>query len=113
MSGKGDGRDKLAVLGERIAAAREAGRPKRGHAGDEYKAGTVAWRMVTELVVGVLVGGAIGWGLDHVFGTLPLFLIVMGFFGFAAGIRTMMRSAEEIRRAEAASRAEPPGDGSG
>lgn len=86
-------------LGDRIAAAREAHRPKRGKAGEEYTVGSVAWRMVTELVVGVLVGGAMGWGLDSLFGTLPIFLIVMGLFGFAAGVRTMVRSADEIARA--------------
>ncbi|MEL6219503.1 MAG: AtpZ/AtpI family protein [Pseudomonadota bacterium] len=88
----------LGELGDRIDAARAAHRPKRSNVGDKYKAGSVAWRMVTELVVGVMVGGAMGWGLDSLFGTLPVFLIVMGILGFAAGIRTMMRSAEEIRR---------------
>lgn len=95
-------RQTLSKLGERIEAARDAQRPRRSTAGDKYKAGSVAWRMVTELVVGVMVGGAMGWGLDSLFGTLPIFLIVMGILGFAAGVRTMMRSAEEIRRQEMA-----------
>lgn len=85
-------------LGRRISAAKAARQPERGRAGEEYTAGSVAWRMVTELVVGVMVGGAIGWGLDSLLGTLPLFLIVIGILGFAAGVRTMMRSAEEIRK---------------
>lgn len=85
----------LEALGDRIAAARERHRPARSRR-EEYTVGSIAWRMVVELVVGVLVGGAMGWGLDALFGTLPLFLIVMGLLGFAAGVRTMMRSAKEL-----------------
>ena len=59
-------------------------------------AAQAGWRMVTELVVGVLLGAAIGYGLDTLFETLPLFLIVFCLLGFAAGVRTMMRSAQEI-----------------
>jgi len=61
----------------------------------------MAWRMVMELVAGMAVGLAMGWGLDSLFGTLPLFLIVMGLFGFAAGIRTVLRSAKELERRQA------------
>jgi ATP synthase protein I len=53
--------------------------------------------MVTELVVGMLMGLGIGYGLDHLFGTMPLFLIIFTILGFAAGVRTMMRSAEEVQ----------------
>jgi ATP synthase protein I len=66
----------------------------------------MAWRMTLELVVAAMVGAAMGWGLDALFGTLPLFLIVFIFLGFAAGIRTVMRSAEELSRKQAADAAE-------
>ena len=85
----------LAALGARIAAARERHRPATSRR-KEFTVGSIAWRMVVELVVGVLVGGAMGWGLDALFGTLPLFLIVMGLLGFAAGVRVMLRSAREL-----------------
>ncbi|GMG85464.1 hypothetical protein LNKW23_46850 [Paralimibaculum aggregatum] len=101
----------LGRLGERIAAAREAQSPKRGRAGEEYKAGSLAWRMVTELVAGVLVGGAIGWGLDGLFGTLPVFLILFGILGLIAGIKVMIRSAKEIEARAAEER--QAGNGSG
>ena len=94
-------------LGHRIAAAREAQRPKRSRAEGEVRAASVAWRMVTELVVGVFIGAAIGWGIDRLLGSLPLFLILFGILGFVAGVKTMLRSAEEIRRKqEAASRSD-------
>ena len=63
---------------------------------------SLAWRMVIELVVSVMVGAAMGWGLDWLFGTLPAFLIVMSLFGFAAGVRMMMRAAEELQRKQMA-----------
>ena len=71
---------------------------KKSAAVEKFRLGSLVWRMVTELVVGVLVGGVMGWGLDSLFGTMPLFLIVMGLLGFAAGVRIMLRSAEEIER---------------
>lgn len=43
-------------------------------------------------------GLGIGYGLDHLLGTLPLFLIIFIMLGFAAGVRTMMRTAEEVQR---------------
>ena len=34
-----------------------------------------------------VVGGALGWALDRVFGTRPAFLAILLLAGFAAGIR--------------------------
>jgi len=62
----------------------------------------MAWRMTLELVVGGMVGAAMGWGLDALFGTLPIFLVVFILLGFAAGVRTVMRSADELREIQAA-----------
>lgn len=55
------------------------------------------WRMVTELVAGLLIGLGIGWGLDAAFGTRPLFLVLFVFLGFAAGVRVMLRTAQEFQ----------------
>ncbi len=66
----------------------------------------MAWRMTLELVVGAMIGAAMGWGLDVLFGTLPIFLIVFILLGFAAGIRTVIRSADELRKMQAAEAAE-------
>jgi ATP synthase protein I len=90
--------ERLKRLEDRIAAAR-AGRaePSESHRG-EYTQGSLAWRMVTELVAGMGLGVGIGYGLDALFGTLPILLVVFALFGFAAGVRTMLRTAEEVRR---------------
>ena len=97
---------RLDELERRIRAAREAGQPKRGKTGEKFSMANMAWRMTLELVVGGLVGAALGWGLDQLAGTMPLFLIVFILLGFAAGVRTVMRSAEEVRRSQAAEAAD-------
>ncbi|MFV0303032.1 MAG: AtpZ/AtpI family protein [Paracoccus sp. (in: a-proteobacteria)] len=56
----------------------------------------LAWRMVIELVAGLGIGFGIGFGLDSLFGTSPFLLILFIFLGFAAGIKTMMRTAAEL-----------------
>jgi ATP synthase protein I len=56
----------------------------------------VAFRLVTELLAGVIVGGAIGWALDRFFGTAPILLIVMFLVGVAAGFVNVVRAAREM-----------------
>ncbi|MEO0428131.1 MAG: AtpZ/AtpI family protein [Pseudomonadota bacterium] len=89
-------------LGARIAKAKETRRPARSRAAGAMRGWELAFRMVSELVVGIAIGSAMGFGLDTLFGTLPAFLLVFGLLGFAAGVRVMMRSAEEAQRRLAA-----------
>ena len=56
----------------------------------------IAFRLSTELVAAVVVGGGIGWGLDRLFGTSPFLLIVMFFLGVAAGFRNVVRAAGQL-----------------
>ncbi|MEM8648601.1 MAG: AtpZ/AtpI family protein, partial [Pseudomonadota bacterium] len=53
-----------------------------------------------DLVVAVLAGLGIGWGLDTLFGTSPWFLLVFMPLGIAAGIANVIRVAnsDEARR---------------
>jgi ATP synthase protein I len=90
--------DRLKRLEDRIAAAKASRRSEapRGHQG-EFTQGSLAWRMVTELVVGMALGVAIGYGLDSLLGTRPAFLVVFALLGFAGGVRTMLRTAAEVR----------------
>ena len=67
----------------------------RGQAYQIHK-GSLAYRMMLELVVGMIFGVGIGYGLDYVFGTFPLFLIVFSLLGFAAGVRVMLQTAKQI-----------------
>jgi ATP synthase protein I len=53
----------------------------------------MALRLGADFVAGVVVGGAIGWGIDRLLGTSPWGLIVFLLLGFAAGVLTVLRSA--------------------
>jgi ATP synthase protein I len=52
-----------------------------------------AVRLSSELVAGVLVGGGLGLGLDHLAGTKPWGLIILLMIGFAAGVLNLVRTA--------------------
>jgi ATP synthase protein I len=89
---------RLRELEKRLAANRvqrgrdAAGGSERGHAGAAQ-----AMRMAADFVAGVLVGGAIGWGLDRFFGTSPWGLAVFLLLGFAAGILNVLRTSGVVR----------------
>jgi ATP synthase protein I len=48
-------------------------------------------RVMSEMVAGVLVGAAIGYGIDSYFGTKPWFLLAFLLLGTAAGFRNVYR----------------------
>ncbi len=86
---------RLKDLGSRIEAEKSqtaaAEKPSMKYQGaSDYSKG---YRLASEFVAGVLVGGLVGFGLDKLFGTLPLFLIVFLLLGFGAGLLNMSRSA--------------------
>ena len=66
---------------------------------EHFSQANMAWRMVTELVAGLGIGFLIGFGLDYVTGLRPVFMVVFVLLGLAAGIKTMMRPANEIGKA--------------
>lgn len=87
--------ERLKALDAKLKMAKKAQQPEARE--ESHISGAHAgWRMVTELVVGLAMGFGVGYGLDSVFGTIPIFLIIFTMLGFAAGVRAMMRSAEEI-----------------
>lgn len=94
---------KLQELEARLAAARKAQEPEPPRAHLHSNAGA-AWRMVIELVTGLVMGFGIGYGLDSLLGTLPWFLVIFTLLGFAAGVRVMIQTATEAQR----DRAHPP-----
>ena len=87
--------ERLKRLEDRIRAAKGADRS--GPRGDGHiTQAQTGWRMVTELLAGIGIGFGIGWGLDSLFGTIPLFLVLMTLAGFAAGVKVMLSTAREI-----------------
>lgn len=89
---------RLAQLEERLKKARGTDnvvRPQQPLAQSHDRL-SIALRLVSELVAGVVVGGGIGWALDYVFGTSPLLLIVMFLLGLAAGVLNVVRDARRM-----------------
>lgn len=100
MAGDPNGGDDAEDLAERIARAREAIAPQPSkNWAEKYNSASLAWRMTLELVVGCAIGFGFGWGLDALTGLAPLFMVVLGLLGFAAGVRTAMASAREAQEA--------------
>jgi ATP synthase protein I len=83
--------DKLNVVKGRKPAAS----PTTGDNGARKGAAmSRALRISTELIGGIVVGGAIGWGLDRWLGTgKPWFFILFFLLGAAAGIMNVVRMA--------------------
>ena len=100
-----DHSERMAKLEARLAKLRgkDADKP---HQEEHYSQAQHAWRMVIELVAGLMIGFGMGYGLDLLLGTLPIFLVIFTLLGLAAGIKTMMRSAEEMQK-----RTDTPGRG--
>ena len=99
--------ERLRALEVRLKKVTAAPEVKRSNTAKGFSQGEVAWRMVIELATGIMLGTAIGYGIDVLFGTLPIFLVIFSLFGFAAGVKTMLGSARELgRKAEAAARNE-------
>jgi ATP synthase protein I len=92
---------RLADIEERLRKAREKRDEVRQVEAPNSKLG-IAFRLVTELMAAVIVGGAMGWGLDRILGTGPFLLIVMFMVGVAAGIFTVVRTAQQMNRDQAA-----------
>ena len=97
--------DPLRDLGQRIQSAKQSyevePKVEDHHSGLQH-----AWRMVIELVSGMAIGFGLGYGLDVLFGTLPILMIVFTLLGFVAGVKTMLSTAREIQKDQVINRSE-------
>lgn len=92
--------DRLRALQARLERAKDQVRPRpRSAAGKGFSQGEVAWRMVIELVSGMVIGMGIGYGIDLLAGTMPVFLAIFTLLGFAAGVKTMLGTAAQMNKA--------------
>ncbi len=55
-------------------------------------------RMAAELVAAVVVGGAIGYGLDRWLGSTPWLFLLFFVLGFAAGVLNVVRAYEKMQK---------------
>ena len=91
---------RLGSLDQRLSVIRDSRKLETDQSGNEQdsaqaKASAMALglRLSSELVAGVLVGAALGWGFDRLLSTSPWGLIVFLLLGFVAGVMNVMRTA--------------------
>ena len=89
-SSKKDNLDQLDKKIEEFKSKKEKNRPKR------LKVQNDGWRMVIELVTGMVLGVSLGMALDYIVGSEPIFLIVFSLLGFMAGVKTMIATAKKM-----------------
>lgn len=91
-------RQRSADIGKQLDAvkARRAEADARANSQRQSAFGQ-AFRYAAELIVGVAVGGFLGWALDRQFGTAPWLMIVLVVFGFAAGLFNVIRAAKKAQ----------------
>ncbi len=99
--------DKAAFEGRISALGGRLGKVKAQHQADanaeldaDMRGRGMAYgmRMAAELVGAVMVGGAIGWGLDRWLGSTPWLFLLFFVLGFAAGILNVVRAYERMQK---------------
>ncbi len=94
--------DDIQRLDERIKQLQEQEKQARKDKteSDFVHASKVGFRVGTEMLSGVLVGGALGFLVDRFLETKPLWLIIFLFLGGAAGVLNVYRfvKSEENKR---------------
>ena len=93
--------DPLAQLGEKIEQARRDQLRREGKNLGSVPQGplALAFRIAIELVAALIVGLAIGWGIDYLLKPrVPWGLIVFFFIGAAAGMLNVVRATKELGR---------------
>ena len=93
---------KLDAVNARQADVDEAGRRRQQSAFGQ------AFRYAAELIVGVAVGGFLGWALDRHFGTAPWLMILLVVLGFGAGLLNVIRAAQKAQAENEASQLAAP-----
>ncbi len=83
-------------FGKRLSATVSSLEKSDKRSASNASAYSFGFRLVTDLVVGVLSGFGIGWLLDHWLGTAPWFLLIFMPIGMVAGILNVIRAAKSI-----------------
>ncbi len=86
----------------RLEALKKSRQEKNEGRSNQGTAAGIAFRLVTELVVGIAVGTGIGWFLDDLLGSAPWLLILFFFLGAAAGLLNVIRASKSIDHASKA-----------
>lgn len=84
---------RLHDLDRRLDQSRAARKVEVGPAPPKRPGMAMAMRLGADFVAGVVLGAALGWGFDRLFGTTPWGMMVFLLLGFAAGVLSVLRSA--------------------
>ena len=91
---------RLGSLNQRLSEIRDNRKVETDQSGTESgnsaaRASAMArgFQLSSELIAGVVVGAALGWGFDKLLSTSPFGLIVFFLLGFVAGVVNVVRSA--------------------
>ena len=101
-------RERIDALDEKISASRQGQVPPEKQARVNANMLGLAYRLLVEILVGIAVGGFVGWWMDKVLDTKPIWMLVFLVLGMGAGLMNSVRTVNEMRRkqdqAEAAKR---------
>ena len=101
-------RKRASELGKRLDEVRTRNVPQTGDHRARGAAMGEAFKIAAELMVGVVVGGGIGWALDRHLGTAPWLLVLFLLLGFAAGMSNVIKAARRMQaQAEPLQRSAP------
>ena len=92
---------RVSDLGQRldqVKAQRKAGADADLDAEMRGRGMAYGMRMAAELVAAVMVGGAIGYGLDRWLNTTPWLFLLFFVLGFAAGVLNVVRAYERMQK---------------
>ncbi|HWK39255.1 MAG TPA: AtpZ/AtpI family protein, partial [Hyphomicrobium sp.] len=103
-------RQRSDAIGRQLGKAKARRAPVERSANDRVRgeAFAKAFRFGAELLVGVGIGGFIGWALDGQLNTRPWLLVLFVILGFAAGMSNLIRAAREEQRKQQASQLASP-----
>ena len=91
-------RERLDALDEKISASRQGQVPPEKQARVNANMLGLAYRLLVEILVGIAVGGFVGWWMDKVLDTKPIWMLVFLVLGMGAGLMNSVRTVNEMRR---------------
>ena len=109
-----DVRQRLDALEDKLQAHRPE-EPQAGGPRQDKSQYAMAFRVSSDFIAAIFVGGLLGWFLDNFAGTSPFGLIILLMLGFAAGVLNVMRTlglVAEPRRFMPGKSEAPSGDNS-
>ena len=91
-------RRRIDELDARLKAARGAAEKPSQSSGMSQRQTNVAYRVLVDIIAGLLVGGFLGYWLDRWWGSRPVMLVAMTILGFAGGMNNAWRAIKSYAR---------------